>query len=291
MLKLEKVASPSRDVGWVVVVGDAAALGRIVTLFNVVFDHLGIGLLAIPNTSRRIDFDQLLGLFQNPQVQAVCTTVPVDVPLGQVHIALDGAAQDVGAVSAVRRNGHALCGALLDGVGFVEHLKLQGFEFSGARVLLCGGLLETAALAHGLTAAGCSAVDVQHFDEARALSLLARLKVRPGVQMLVNPKVPSEYDLIVYDSEQYSGPPLRTAQRGRSCQWIANTSLLSRWTPFMRQCAAQGATVCSGIPFLKDQVRLYLDFLQPSFRFAKGGIWRDPARDADGAIDRNIQNA
>jgi len=251
---------------WIIVLGDPVAQARIVTLFNVVFEHLGIRALAIPREALRIDALQVAACLSQGQVVGVCTTGPalVDpaVELGELSIE----ARQANAVSAVRRDPKALSGlqaGLLDGVGFVRHLEAQGFRCGGARVLINGAGAEGAALGFELARCGAARIDYRDWDYSRAEALSRRLEARGTLKSNAQPAATEAYDLIVLNSTVSSPHQVGNSDAFRADMWVADTCLWSESSPMLHRAAQAGARTFTGIPFLRDQVRLYLSFFAP----------------------------
>lgn len=268
---------------WIIVLGDPVAQARIVTLFNVVFDHLGIRALAVPRAALRIDAQRVADCFNATQVVGVCTTSPAPLEDG-VHIgSLSASASRAAAVSAVRRDGEGRGGLqaeLFDGIGFVRHLQERGFDPAGKRALIYGAGAEGAALGFELARRDALCVDYRDWNFGRAHALSQQMTAQGYLRSTAEPEPIDSYDLVVCNSAM-SGPSQSIAADSfRPGMWVADTCLWTESSPLLERAAQAGARTFTGIPFLRDQVSLYLSFFAPALRgdaAAASGIFTIPS--------------
>lgn len=107
----------------------------------------------------------------------------VTVPYKEAIIPfLDGlspGAESIGAVNTVVRSGDVLSGHNTDADGFLESLRLRGFEPRGTRALVFGTGGATRAVLYALTDAGAAHVMVAGRDPQKTVSLARRFGALP----------------------------------------------------------------------------------------------------------------
>lgn len=270
---------------WIVVLGDPVAQARIVTLFNVVFDHLGIRALAVPREALRIDAQRVADCFNARQVVGVCTTSPAPVDTDARVGSLSVGAAQAAAVSAVRRDTQGRGGLraeLFDGTGFVRHLRERGFDPAGKRALIHGAGAEGAALGFELARLDAQSVDYRDWNFGRAQALSQRMAAHGYLRCSVEPESLDSYDLVVCNSALSGSQQPQAEDAFGPEMWVADTCLWTESSPLLQRAAQAGARTFTGIPFLRDQVSLYLSFFAPTLLeppHAASGILTRPSRD------------
>ena len=252
---------------WVMVLGDPVAQARIVTLFNDVFESLGMRALAVPREALRIEPRHIAACLSLPQVVGVCTTTPVLVDAQTNLGTLSTAARQAEAISAVRRDASApghLYAELFDGIGFVRHLREHGFQPAGRSILIQGAGAEGAALGFELARLGAARVDYRHWNAGRAEQLARRLTAQCGLHSSTHTQAVAAYDLVVFNSAAQGPGQLCETESFHAGMWVADTCLQSEASPVLQRAAQCGARTFTGIPFLRDQVRSYLSFFAPA---------------------------
>ena len=250
-----------------VILGTPETQARILTIFNQVFDALGIRALCIPEpTHATPDAGMLDLILRRDGVRGVQMATPQPLELCPPLARTSTEATWAGSVSAiVRDDAGMLSGALFDGVGFVKHLSEQGFAFAGKHILLLGGSPAARAIGASMAAAGARSIDVRDPLQERAVTTLAMLASRFGVAGSADAHVPlSSYSLIVNTLELYRSPrsgslpvDLAAVVPGTI---IADTVLEESRSHFLQAARQRGLPTFWGLPALRDQVRLYLDF-------------------------------
>lgn len=108
-------------------------------------------------------------------------------------------ARDLGAVNVIRRTDEGkLIGDMVDGIGFLEALKLHGFAVAGKRVVVFGAGGAGSAIAYSAAESGAAEVAVVDTDKSRQKVLLDLISRRfPSTGLMDSVKSLSGFDLAV----------------------------------------------------------------------------------------------
>lgn len=174
---------------------------------------------------------------------------------------LTPAAEALGAVNCVAREGTMLVGDNTDGAGFVDALRAdEGFDPSGCRAVVIGAGGAARAVTHALAGAGAAEVVVVNRtrDRAEAAAALAGTAGRVGeaadvglADLVVN-ATPVGMPRIGPDGAGVEEMPV-AADDLRRGQMIVDLVYAPPVTPLLRAAREQGATAVNGVGMLVHQ--------------------------------------
>lgn len=171
------------------------------------------------------------------------------------------AAHNIGAVNCVRREPDGrMVGAMLDGIGFVEALRVGGADPAGMRAYVAGAGGASSAIAFALAEAGVTHITIANRTVTRAVSLTERLKAAyPALTVATNAQWVADHELVVNGTSlgMRSGdePPLDLSQLHRD-QLVADAIMEPAMTPLLEAAKAKGCRIFPGKPMLESQIVL-----------------------------------
>lgn len=153
---------------------------------------------------------------------------------------------------------------MVDGIGFVEGLRVRGFEPAGKRVWLVGSGGAGSAIAAALCEAGVAAMALTDLDRPRAQRAAARLAdLYPGVALSAVAAVPDGCDLAInaspcgmYEDDPLPFDPARLAPG----TMVAEAVMKPPVTALLERAAGLGLPVQPGRPMLDHQLVHVLRF-------------------------------
>jgi len=158
----------------------------------------------------------------------------------------------------------SLTADMVDGIGFVEGLRVRGFEPAGRRVWLVGSGGAGSAIAAALCEAGVSALALTDLDARRAQRAAARLaELFPGVAVSAVAAAPDGCELAVNASPcgMYEGdPPPFDPARLAPGTLVAEAVMKPPVTALLERAARLGLPVQPGRPMLDHQLVHVLRF-------------------------------
>jgi shikimate dehydrogenase len=168
-------------------------------------------------------------------------------------------------VNTLRRNADGSWhGDMLDGLGFVAALRLQGCEPQGQRALLIGAGGAGSAIAHALLEAGVCHLAVHDEDATRRDALLARLATMPGCTVDVGGRDPRGYGVVLNASPagMRAGDALPVdASQLLAAQTVGCVVTQPVVTPLIAAARALGCTTATGGDMFEQVRGLMLEFL------------------------------
>ena len=176
---------------------------------------------------------------------------------------LTDAAERIGAVNTVYRDGSAWVGENTDGKGFVRALKLAGTEPAGVRVTILGAGGAARAIAVECALAGAAAITVINRSPSSGRALAELLEQRTAVPAVWQPwegraAVPSGTDILIQatcvglhpNSREMPDVDLDTITPDTVVCDVVFNPVVPR---FLQEAAARGAKTVSGIGMLVQQ--------------------------------------
>lgn len=102
----------------------------------------------------------------------------------------------IGAVNVMARTPRGWAGDMVDGIGFLEAAKAQGFVPQGARALLAGAGGAGSAIAFALIEAGVAELAIHDADATRRDALIGRLAAQGKGRVSIGSDDPTGFDLV-----------------------------------------------------------------------------------------------
>lgn len=253
------------------IVGDPVAQARSPEVFSERFAAAGIDAVLIPVHILAAHFEAVFSsLLQIANLDGVLVTAPFKgraVGFAQ-RVGMSGRA--VGAVNAMRRDTDGVWSAdMFDGLGFVRGAERKGNRIQGRRVALFGAGGAGSAIACALAAAGVASIDLIEPDQAKASTLIGRLRqLFPDRRFTVASSVPAATDMVVNASpvgmRGSDGLPGEIGELDRSSV-IGDVVISEAPTPIVQLAMKRGYSWVAGRDMHSGQVDALLDFFgQPS---------------------------
>lgn len=187
-------------------------------------------------------------------------TVPHKTATTGLCDALTREAEQIGAVNCVRRDADGrMIGTMLDGIGFVEALRVSGLEPRGRNVALAGAGGAASAIAFALAAVGVARLTILNRTADRAEALAARLRAAYPSLAIAAEGTQAEHDLLVNGTSLGMRPQdaapfdLTTLHAG---QFVAEAIMDPETTPLLAAALAAGCRIQRGLPMLECQIAL-----------------------------------
>jgi shikimate dehydrogenase len=194
-------------------------------------------------------------------IDGLSVTMPQKVEVAAAVDRLSPAAEALGAVNTVVREGSVLVGENTDGEGFVNALRLDdGVDVDGMRCLVVGAGGAARAVIRALAQAGAAEVVVAaRRPEAAAQAVL----LAPGVGRIGSPEQADAADLVVNATPVGMGEvveldpalPVDPARLGAG-QVVVDLIYHPLVTPLVAAARAQGAVAVNGVGMLLHQAAI-----------------------------------
>lgn len=229
---------------------------------NAVFDAHGLDCVLVPFHVTPAGLPVLVeGLRKLQNFGGFIATVPHKPSMLDLCDEVTDAARHIGAVNCVRREEDGrLVGTMLDGIGFVEAMRLRGADVSGMKVFLVGAGGASSAIAFGLAEAGVKHITISNRSAARAAELASRLAAGyPGLSISTDDQDIEHHDLIVNGSTlgmQPSDAQPVNFTRIHARHLVADAIMEPAITPLLAAAQPKGATIFPGKPMLEAQILL-----------------------------------
>ena len=193
-------------------------------------------------------------------------TVPHKTSMVELCDVVTPEARAVGAVNIVRREPDGmLAGDILDGKGFVEGLRQNGFKPEGLTVLLCGAGGAARAIAFALAQAGIRKLSIHNRTQAAAQQILQGINtLYPAVETGLGSEDPTGFDLVVNATSlgmRAEDPLPLDASRLIATQVVAEIIMTPKLTALLEQAQAKGCRIQYGLPMLECQIEMMADFM------------------------------
>ena len=231
-------------------------------LFNALAAEEGVDAVMVPIHVRPEGLAAMVeGLRRMENFGGFIATVPLKTAMLALCDEVTGAAREIGAVNAVRREPDGrMVGAMLDGIGFIEGLRAAGVEPRGMRAYLAGAGGAASAIAFALAEAGVARLTIANRTEARARALCDRIAAsHPGLALSTAAAEVAGQDLVVNATSlgmaAGDAPPLDFGQI-HAGQVVADAIMQPVMTPLLVAAESAGARIQPGLPMLASQIRL-----------------------------------
>lgn len=154
------------------------------------------------------------------------------------------------AVNVLRRNPDGSWhGDMLDGLGFVDAVRLAGYEPHGKRALLVGAGGAGSAIAHALVEAGVAQLAIHDADAARRDALIERLSALGLATLTAGSADPSGCDMVVNATPvgMAAGDPYPVDPAFLSADMFAGCVITApAVSPFIQAAREHGCTTITG---------------------------------------------
>lgn len=202
----------------------------------------------------------LAELRQSTTVKGCIVTVPHKRAAAQQMDELSDRARALSSVNVIRVADGRLIGDMVDGLGFVNALRLHGFDPKGKRVALIGIGAAGSAIAHAIAESGASHISLQDINESlypRIRDIL--LKTRPNLSLTFGLNDLKGFDLAINASPvgMDSETDLPFPTLGLSPHtFVAEVVTEPKLTPWLRAALKAGCPVLYGEEMVRGQIGL-----------------------------------
>ena len=211
-----------------------------------------------------VDFVSSLRAIKN--FDGAVVTTPHKVSIASLLDNLEPVALLLGAVNVIRKNADGtLTGTILDGEGFVEGLKAEGYTVEGKVCVLHGAGGAASAIAYSLAQQGCHSLYIVNRTKSKADALSARLRVEfpsTSVYSELPENMPADIAINATSLGMKPGDelPMTTDQIDRA-DLVAECVIAPEITELLKVADTRGCKVHTGLPMLSAQLGLMLDFM------------------------------
>ncbi|GGO34514.1 shikimate 5-dehydrogenase [Gemmobacter aquaticus] len=236
-------------------------------LINDALAALGLDAVIVPIHVTPTDLETFLASARRMQnVAGLGITIPHKIAACVLVDELTPVARRMGATNFVRRNADGtLTGTNTDGAGFMEGLRVNGFDATGKRALLVGTGGVGRAIAFGLAEAGLARLDVMNRDRGKAEALATEVQAAfPSCRVdLADASSLKAADLLVNGTSlgmKTSDPlPLELASLTDRTT-VAEVVVQPAMTRLLSDAAARGCPIIAGAEMLKPQPAIVAEF-------------------------------
>ncbi len=204
-----------------------------------------------------------VSLAQN--VDSIIVTVPHKFALFDLCSTTTDRSSFVKAVNTMRRNADGSWhGDMLDGVGYVDALKLKGYDPQGQRALLVGAGGAGSAIAYSLMTAGVSELAVHDADAARRDALISRLAALGLGRVSVGSPDPSGFQLLINATPigmREGDPYPLDVNRFKAHQFVGCVITAPAVSPMIAAARAVGCSTMTGTDMFARVRDLVVQFL------------------------------
>ena len=227
-----------------------------------VFRENGVDAVLVPLHVKAENLRSVVdGLRKQENFGGFIATVPHKTAMLELSDELTLQAQQIGAVNCVRRNQDgSMSGAMLDGIGFIEGLRLQGRNVQGKSVVMHGAGGAACAIAFALAEAGVAHISILNRTTDKAEQLCARIKDHyPTLSLDVNTDRFERHDVVINATSlgMRSDDPLPfSSDQLQPHQLVCEIIMEPEHTPLLKTAAEKGCSIHFGKPMLASQIRL-----------------------------------
>lgn len=242
-----------------IIVADPVHHLRTPSVYNERFSTNGIDAVMV---AARVASEALEGFVNGLKgvrnLEGLIVSVPHKRAIAPLCDELMPTARRVGSVNAIQVANGRLIGDIFDGLGFVEGLRIQGYEPFGRRVLLLGSGGAGSAIAFALAGTGVRRLAIWNRNLVRAEKLAEVIGRSSACEVVCDPsRSTAEIDLIVNatslgmkDGDELPLP----IELIRPGQMVAEAVMFPDETPLLRLARDRGARIHPGRHMLLAQL-------------------------------------
>ncbi|MEX1216509.1 shikimate dehydrogenase [Saccharospirillum sp.] len=233
-----------------------------------VLQHRGLNALVVPWHVKANDLESTLtALLSAQNVPGVVLTLPHKLDAYPLCDQTSARAHIIGAVNVLRKNtSGGWYGDHTDGIGYLNGLRLRGFNVADSRALVIGAGGSGSAIAWELLEQGAQQVGIYDVDTARAETLVGRLGSLFSGKVKLSDNQPEGYDLLANASPAGMKPsdPYPVFLEGISPgQFVADAITEPAATLFLEYGIRLGCRTMNGADMFNGQVDALADILFP----------------------------
>ncbi len=249
-----------------VIVGDPIAQVRSPGGMTAAYAASGVDALVVPVQVSVADLRGFLNAADKiKNLDGILVTVPHKFSCFEHCTSTTARAQVLGAVNLMRRRTDGFWhGDMIDGEGFVQAAKNNGFVPKGKRALLIGAGGAGSAIALELVDQGVTELAIHDADTKRRDALIARLKGRKGCKVTAGSDDPTEFDFIANASPSgMKAGDLLPVQTDKLCanMFVGCVITKPKVTPLIAAARVIGCGTSTGDEMYEASQAAMVDFL------------------------------
>jgi shikimate dehydrogenase len=206
---------------------------------------------------------QSLRAIQN--VGGLVITIPHKIPTLDLCDEVSERARFVGSVNIVRKDANGrLIGDNVDGIGYLDGIKKQGFDVEGKRALLIGAGGAGSAVAYEILARGASYLGIYDISAERLSQLVTRLDQKFPGRVGVQRNCPDGYDLIanVTPVGMKEGDPYPVdVEKFHAGQFVADAITRPEVSPMVEAARSVGCNTMTGEGMFNAEAEILVDYI------------------------------
>lgn len=210
-----------------------------------------------------IDVMQSLRKTQN--VHGIVITIPHKIPALDACDLVSERAKFVGSVNIIRKQSNGqLYGDNVDGIGYLDGVKKEGFDVKGKRALLIGAGGAGSAVAFEILQREAEYLAIYDLDQDRLNSLIKRLNERFPNRAGVGDQDPTGFDFIanVTPVGMRAGDPYPVdVSKLNSKQFVADAITKPEVSPMVEHARSLGCNTMVGAGMFNAEAEILVDFM------------------------------
>ncbi|MCY0967075.1 shikimate dehydrogenase family protein [Parathalassolituus penaei] len=198
-------------------------------------------------------------------VGGLVITIPHKIPTLALCDEVSERARFVGSVNIVRKEADGrLIGDNVDGIGYLDGIRKQGFEVDGKRALLIGAGGAGSAVAYEILERGATYLGIYDIDPERLSALVTRLDQKFPGRVGVQRNCPDGYDLIanVTPVGMKAGDPYPVdVEKFHAGQFVADAITKPEVSPMVEVARSVGCNTMTGEGMFNAEAEILVDFM------------------------------
>ncbi|TYL48839.1 shikimate dehydrogenase family protein [Marinomonas sp. IMCC 4694] len=198
-------------------------------------------------------------------VHGIVITIPHKIPALAACDSTSERAQFIGSVNIIRKqNDGLLYGDNVDGIGYLDGVKKEGFEVSNTRALLIGAGGAGSAVAFEILQRGAAYLAIFDLDQQRLHSLIERLNMRFPNRAGVGNQDPTGFDFIANVTPvgmRPNDPYPVDIHKLHSGQFVADAITKPEVSPMIEHARSLGCCTMVGAGMFNAEAEILVEFM------------------------------
>lgn len=248
------------------ILGDPIAQVRSPEFLTKILERKGVNGIVPPMHVSPSTFVATMNTLRTIQnLHGIVITIPHKIPSLDVCDAVSKRAQFVGSVNIIRKQSDGrLYGDNVDGIGYMDGIKKEGFEVTNKRALLIGAGGAGSAVAYEILDRGADYLAIFDVDQTRLDSLITRLAQRFPGKVGAGSQDPSGFDLVanVTPVGMREGDPFPVeVDKLIAAQFVADAITKPEVSPMVQHARSIGCNTMVGAGMFNAEAEILVDFM------------------------------